>query len=442
LAKDRGFLSNRSARFFKLSGLTARVSTSYTGQRLKEFFQGAGKAAGSRAETHIRNAERIVKALGELKGAAMKVGQAVSIHADLLPKEFAEILSSLQRSAPPMAYEEIEAQIQAEFGKSPGNLFARFESDPCASASVGQVHRARLANGTRVAVKVQYPGVEENLDGDLKNLKSLLSLGSIIGYRKTDLEGMFTEIRDRLLEEMDYDLEMENLKTFRRLFRKDDRVLIPRVFPPYCSKRVLTMEFLAGDPLEALLQPPYTQADRDHFGRLLFDIYAYQLFRLGLLHADPHPGNYAFRRDGRLILYDFGCLKRIPSEVGRAYRDLAWFALEGQIERLDEVLLQLGAREPGKESPGLDFYRSFADVFRKPFQAGKEYDFGEARLHERLFELAPQGFAKMLHFKPTPETIFINRVIGGHYGNLRHIRARACWLDVLEPYLLENTRQP
>lgn len=416
------------------------MSSSYTGQRIKELFLSSQRVTDSRLEAHIRNAQRIVETLGELKGAAMKIGQAVSIQADILPKEFAEILSSLQKSAPPMDYEVIAEQITSEFGKPPEALYSHIDTEPYASASIGQVHRARLSNGTEVVAKVQYPGVEENIEGDMKNLKSLMSMGNIMGYKKKDLDEMFEEIRDRLLEEIDYEQEMENLKTFRRLFRRDKRVLIPKVYPPYCSRRVLTLEFLPGDPMEALLSPPYTEEDRDHFGRLIFDIYAHQVFRLGLLHADPHPGNFAFRKDGRMILYDFGCLKKIPPRIQDAYREIAVLSLEGQYHRIDEAMLKLGARDPRKKAPDSDFYRKFVDVYRKPFLAGEIYDFGTAALHERLFELAPLGMSKMLHFKPPPETVFINRVIGGHYGNLKHIRAKACWRDILDPYLKEKSR--
>jgi len=438
MAKQKGFISKRPSRFFKITGLTTRVSSSYTGQRIKEVFQRSGVVADARMEAHIRNAERIVKTLGELKGAAMKVGQAVSTHADILPKEFADILATLQKAAPPMAYEVIAEQIASEFGKAPEALFAHIEEEPYASASIGQVHRARLANGTEVVVKVQYPGVEENIEGDMKNLRSIFSMGSLFGYKRRDLDEMFNEIQARLSEELDYEQEMENIKTFRRLFRRDKRILIPKSFPPYCSRRVLTMEFLPGDPMEALFSHPYTQEDRDHFGSLIFDIYAHQVLGVGLLHADPHPGNYAFRKDGRLVLYDFGCLKAIPPEIQKTFRNLTVCALEGRYEQIDEALYRLGARDPRKKAPDADFYRRFVEVYTRPFQSGEVYDFGTAALHERLFELAPLGLSKMLHFKPSPETVFISRVIGGHYGNLKHMGARACWRDILEPYLEEK----
>jgi predicted unusual protein kinase regulating ubiquinone biosynthesis (AarF/ABC1/UbiB family) len=219
----------------KLTGLTGRVSSSYTGQRLKELFLDTRRSSLSRSETHVRNAERIVETLGELKGAVMKVGQYMSIQADLLPKEFADVLASLQQSAPPVEYDLVASVITSEFGKEPEALFARFDPEPYASASIGQVHRAQLSDGTDVVVKVQYPDVERNIEGDLSNLKTILSTGSIMGYRKSDLEGVFAEIRDRLYEEIDYDQEMENLREFRRIFQRDKRIRVPLVYPPYSS---------------------------------------------------------------------------------------------------------------------------------------------------------------------------------------------------------------
>jgi predicted unusual protein kinase regulating ubiquinone biosynthesis (AarF/ABC1/UbiB family) len=383
----------------------------------------------------VRNAERIVKTLGELKGAVMKVGQYVSIQADLLPKEFADVLASLQQSAPPVDYELIASVITSEFGKSPQKLFARFDRETYASASIGQVHRAKLADGTEMVVKVQYPGVEKNIEGDLKNLKTILSTGSIVGYRKSDLDDIFEEIRDRLYEELDYDQEMENLREFRRLLQRDRRVQIPRVYPAYCSQKVLTMEYLPGDPLDALLLPPYTQEDRDYFGKMIFDLYAHQILRLGVLHADPHPGNFSFRKDGRMILYDFGCLKRIPPYIQKACRDLVRYGIDGAYGQIDEALLRLGSRDPLKEAPDREFYRRYVDVLREPFLPGQTYDFGTSTIHEQLMELAPLGLSKMLHFKPPRETVFISRTIGGHYGNVHRIRARGDWREILEKHL-------
>ena len=201
---------------------------------------------------------------------------------------------------------------------------------------------------------------------------------------------------------------------------------------------MLTLEYLPGDDLEALLAPPYTQKDRDSFGSLIFDIYSRQLFRLGILHADPHPGNFAFRKDGRMILYDFGCLKEIPPYIQRAYRDIVLCGLRQEYDRADEVMLRLGTRDPRKSPPGPEFYRRYGEILREPFCSEEPYDFGSSNIHERLMELAPLGISKMLHFKPPREALFISRTITGHYGNLRRIRAKARWGKILEPYLSES----
>ncbi|MEW6441777.1 MAG: AarF/ABC1/UbiB kinase family protein [bacterium] len=436
MTAEKKFRSGRTSRLLSLGSLTAKVSSSYTFQFVKEAFQNVERASRSRSSAHVRNAQRVVETLGQLKGAVMKVGQYVSIQNDLLPPEFSEILASLQKAAPPVDFELVAEQIRSEFGKLPDALFSRFEREPYASASIGQVHRARLSKGTEVVVKVQYPGVEENIEGDLKNLKTILSTGGVLGYRKDDLNETFEEIRDRLYEELDYEQEVESVQLFRKAFQKDDRVLIPRVFPAYCSRRVLTLEHLPGDDLDALLAPPYSQEDRNRFGSLIFDLCCHQMFRLGILHADPHPGNFAFRKDGRLIIYDFGCLKQIPPFIQRAYRDIFRYGIRREYERVDEALLRLGSRDPRKQGPGTEFYRKYGEILREPFCSDEEpYDFGESKIHERLLELAPLGLSKMLQFKPAPETVFISRTMTGHYGNLKRVRAQAYWGRILEPYL-------
>jgi len=407
-------------------------------QKIKELFIHSDRKADSRVQTHIRNAERIVKTLGELKGAAMKIGQHISIQADLLPKEFAEILSSLQQSAPPVEYELIASYIADQFGKSPESLFAYFNPEPYASASIGQVHRAGLADGTEVIVKVQYPEIEENIEGDLLNLKSIIATGNLIGFKKTDLDEIFEEIRSRLSEELDYDQEMRNLLFFRDHFKHDNRILIPQVFPPYCSKKVLTMEYLPGDKIEDILCPPYTHDDRNYFGRLIFDLYAYQILKSGVLHADPHPGNFAFKKDGRLILYDFGCIKHISKDIQQACRDLIVHSLQADFDRIDKTLIKLGTRDPQKEGPGADFYQHFLEIVKEPIFSEKPYEFGSIPIHEKIIDLAPLGMSKMLHFKPCRDTVFIGRVISGHYGNLCHIRAKANWKELIISYLTDK----
>ncbi len=433
---DKKFVTSRSKRFLKITGLTARVSSSYTAEWIKGLFTSTEKSLRSRAETHVRNAERVVKTLGELKGAVMKVGQYISIQADLLPKEFAEVLASLQKAAPAVDYTIIAAQIESELGAPPEELFASFDRNAYASASIGQVHRATLKDGTSVVVKVQYPGVDKNVEGDLKNLKTLLASGGFLGYRRRDLDEIFEEIRDRLYEELDYLREASHIERFRALFQNDDRILIPRVHRTYCSRRVLTMDYVPGDSLEDILSSSYTQEDRDTFGQLIFDIYARQLFELGVLHADPHPGNFAFRKDGRMILYDFGCVKEIPQTIQEAYKEATVCALNGDYEGVDRALLKLGSRDPEKQSPGVDFYRQYAEILTRPFRSDEPYDFGTTTIHEQLLELAPLGLSKMLHFKPPKETVFISRMIGGHYGNLKRLRARGRWGALLAPYLL------
>ena len=190
--KSRRFHSSRAGRFFKISTLTGKVSTSYLGQKIKKIFVSKEKSEESLARAHLRNAHRGAKTMGQLKGAVMKVGQMMSLYADILPKEFTDVLSTLQKQAPPVHFRVIQRQIETELERPLDEIFESLDEKPFASASIGQVHRGMLKDGREVSIKVQYPGVDRTVDSDIKNLRTLIrSLGLMKKER-----GVVTRIRD------------------------------------------------------------------------------------------------------------------------------------------------------------------------------------------------------------------------------------------------------
>jgi predicted unusual protein kinase regulating ubiquinone biosynthesis (AarF/ABC1/UbiB family) len=208
-------VTTRSGRFFKLAGMTASVAGQYAGQRARRLFRSEEYSEGARSESYTRMADRIADTLGEMKGAVMKVGQIASQTQDFLPKEFSDALQRLQKEAPPMPFEVIVGQIENELGKPVSELFDYLQEQPYAAASIGQVHRARMKDGTDVIIKVQYPGVDESCDSDLKQLRMALKLGGLLKLPKEHVDQLFGEIRVRLKEELDYENEAENLALFR-----------------------------------------------------------------------------------------------------------------------------------------------------------------------------------------------------------------------------------
>jgi predicted unusual protein kinase regulating ubiquinone biosynthesis (AarF/ABC1/UbiB family) len=407
----------------RLAGMTARVAGGYAKTRIKSVFQSEEDAERERSENNARTGELIARTLGELKGAVMKVGQMASIARDILPRELAEALGSLQREAPPMPYEVIAEQIERELGSAPQVLFRRFDVTPFAAASIGQVHRAQTDDGREVVVKVQYPGVDEAVDSDLAHLRLVLKASGLVKVKKQALDAVFDELRARLHEELDYCNEADNVRFFFDHYRDNDEVVIPEVIGERSSARVLTLAFEPGDHVdEAALYPAEL---RNRLAEVLFRTVGAQIFELGVIHADPNPANFAFRQDGRLVFYDFGCVKRLDAGVVTAYRDTIRSGLDEDYEGVEAGLRRLGARNlDGPEVP-LSYYKLWRDIFARPFLGDDEFDYGASTLHSDALTHVPGFLAKYLGaFQPPSEVVFLDRVVVGHYGTMRRLQAR------------------
>lgn len=427
--RERSTPVSRSRRFMKLAGMTASVAGSYARNRVRGIFNDDEELE---AQNWREAGERIARTLGELKGAVMKVGQVASQARDLLPPEISEALASLQNEAPPMPYEVIAEQIEKEFGVPPDGLFASFEREPFAAASIGQVHRAVTDDGRQVVVKVQYPGVDESCDSDLRQLKFALRAAGVMRLNKQAMNELFEELRARLHEELDYTNEAENVRLFRDFHRDDEGVIVPDVVGERSSKRILTLTWEPGDRLDRLNPEDYDQETRNLIGRRMFHLFARQIFELGVVHGDPHPGNFAFRPDGTVVMYDYGCVKKLKPGIVEAYKDTVVAGIRDEWERVDRGLMQLGARLP--EGPALsgEFYGPWRDIFLRPFLAEEPYHFANADLHKRFVKKAPEVLKHLDSLRPPVETVFIDRVIGGHYWTMVKLEVVASFRQELQ----------
>jgi predicted unusual protein kinase regulating ubiquinone biosynthesis (AarF/ABC1/UbiB family) len=434
---------SRGKRFFKLAGMTASVARNMAKTRVKALFQSDEDAAAAREESHRESGNRIAKTLGELKGAVMKVGQMASIAQDVLPKELSDALGKLQREAPPMDFEIIAAQIERELGAPPDVLFKRFDHEPFAAASIGQVHRATTDDGREVVVKVQYPGVEDAVDSDLSQLKLALLASGIVDIGRDALNASFKEVRARLHEELDYCNEADNVRLFREFHLtggpeggpRHDFMVLPEVVGERSSKRVLTLSYEPGDQLTELDGLGYSQAERDALGRNLFRMFCSQVFELGIIHADPNPGNFAFRRDGKIVLYDFGCTKQLRPDIMTAYKALIVDGIAERWDEVDEALLQLGVRRPSGPRPDNEFYKRWRDTFADPFLTVAIFDYGRSTVHDDVVKLIPSSVKRLASFQAATELIFLDRTVVGHYGNMRILASRVPSYTILKGYL-------
>lgn len=382
------------------------------------------------AETREANALQLFDALGHLRGAFQKVGQLLSQQSHSLPEAYVRRLSELQRSAPPMNGTLARIQVKNDLGRPPEELFAAFEREPFAAASLGQVHRARLETGEEVAVKIQYPGIERSLESDFKLLRGMLAASRVTGL--PEMGAALDEVERHLLDEVDYVREAGALEEFRRLLADDGRFVLPRVFPDLSSRRVLTMELLAGRHLSDLLREAPAQEERDRLATALLGLFFRQTLELGLLHADPHPGNFLFLPDGRIGLLDFGCVKRFTPEFLAAHRHLLVTPVEDE-ETLVASYLEIGLLDPAAENAArqrellLTLQRLDAAKYHRPGL----FDFGDPEFLRSLTSLLREQLAAGLSH---PQFVLYMRTKLGLYNLFHQLGARVDCRRVLDPW--------
>ena len=263
----------------------------------------------------------------EMKGPLMKLGQTLSLHTDLLPEETIGELSRLQMSAPGMHPSLARAQFKSSLGEYPEDVFAEWDPKPFAAASLGQVHRARTRRGVRVAVKIQYPGIREAIEGDFQWFRAAALPARISNHLPTNV---LDELQQQILAETDYAREASNVELFAEKLAPLGFVSVPNVDRSLTRGKVITMSLLGGDHLDEFLAAKPSQRIRDVVGERLFELFYYQVLRVEAMHADPHWGNYLFRPRGEIGLVDFGCVKYLPAEF---------------VENLRKVFLYQGSRD-------------------------------------------------------------------------------------------------
>jgi predicted unusual protein kinase regulating ubiquinone biosynthesis (AarF/ABC1/UbiB family) len=307
------------------------------------------KAAELLAKRHEELADEVVDALSSLRGGAMKIGQMASfIDVDFIPPEYRDTyqakLAALRDSAPPMSWKQVRSVMEDEWGEAPESVLEDLEQDAAAAASIGQVHRGRLADGRTVAIKVQYPEIADALEADLGTAAILARLGKAIAPG-VDPDLIMDEIRERILEELDYELEAQNQRAFARAYRGHPFAHVPDVVTSLSVRRVLVSEWVDGRPFPEMLDMPAEQ--RGRIGEMIFRFFYGSLHWLGRFNVDAHPGNYLLLDDGRMAFLDFGSVKEVDAARLRMGIRLLMAATEPDDEAVIDVLRELGYVRPG-----------------------------------------------------------------------------------------------
>lgn len=410
----------RTARLASLPLGVAGRATVGLGKRL------TGKQADEVAtEFQQRTAEQLFKVLGELKGGAMKLGQALSVFEAAMPEDLAapyrDALTRLQENAPPMPAPTVHKVLASQLGPNWRSMFRSFNDKPAAAASIGQVHKASWSDGRPVAVKVQYPGAGKAVVSDLNQLSRLARLFAIL-VPGLDIKPLLQELRDRVTEELDYRLEAQSQHAFAKAYLDDPDILVPDVLAG--ADKAIVTEWVEAAPVSGIMRTG-SQAQRDRIGLLYVRFLFSGPTRAGLLHADPHPGNYKLLDDGRLAVLDFGAVNRLPEGFPPAMGRLLTVALNGDREAVRDGLRSEGFVNPGHEVDA-DELLAYLNPFLDPVRH-ETFEFSRRWLREQAARIGdprtPSGqLARQLNLPPS--YLLIHRVWMGGIGVLSQLNAR------------------
>lgn len=415
---DKKIPSGRLTRLAKLASVTARTAGDLAVGRAK-------RALGDESfEREKQAARKLLETLGTMKGAAMKLGQQLAMDADALPPEAREIVAKLFAQAPKASYEDVARVIAEELGGPPEEVFAQFDREPLASASLGQVHRAVTKEGDAVAVKVQYPGVAEALAHDLQNAGLFVKAfgGASKAAASLDPAPYYEELRREIGAETDYRREAQRAREFADAVAPFPELHVPKVFERYSSGRVITTELVQGERLDEAARRELTEAERFRIGRQLALATFGPVLTKGLAHGDPHPGNYLVRPDGRLTILDFGAVKRLSASFVHNFWLIIRTELEGKPLQLAPMFRQAGftllAPDHEAEETLQAMHVHAGAPVRQP-----HYDWGQGGMVQGLREYGQKNFRAVTRIQAPPESLLFYRGLQGLANNLKTLRA-------------------
>ncbi len=419
MATDDEIPQGRLQRFRKMAGMATSVGAGLAADRVRKLFGGQGSG-------HELAAKRILETLGGLKGAALKAGQTLSLFADTLPPEARLVMGKLFSQAPTLPFEKVGPVLQAELGASVEALFAEFSREPLAAASLGQVHAAKLHTGEDVVVKVQYPGVAEALEDDLKNLESMLGALGMSGL--IDSGTYAQEIRTEIGGELDYERERAFLDRFHTLYAEWPDLSAPKAYPELCTKRVLVLERFFGPTLAKACadadagHAQWTEEERWRRAEQMVRATWGPWIRHRAIHADTHPGNFILREDGRLGVLDFGCVKNGSEAFHAASLEVLDASLGGPSPDWVAVMRKGGFTVNLGEDKARALLEEIVQLSRGPVEGFRDFSGDDTLM--KLAGLKRSRPLDLVRIKPPAEALLVGRALGGLLQNLKLLRAK------------------
>jgi predicted unusual protein kinase regulating ubiquinone biosynthesis (AarF/ABC1/UbiB family) len=410
--------TERSAKFVK-------TGFQIGGNYLKHYSKKLFNPDLNRDELNENNATDIYKSLSELKGSALKIAQMLSMDKNILPKSYVDKFTQAQYNAPPLSGPLIVKTFTKNFGKTPEQIYDKFNLKSTNAASIGQVHTAEL-NGKKLAVKIQYPGVGDSISSDLKLVKPFAF--RLLGMSEKELNIYVKEVEERLLEETDYVLEVKRSIAFSEACKGIPNLTFPEYYPELSGPRIITMDWIDGLHLKEFLLTNPSQDYRNKIGQALWDFYNYQQHELRAVHADPHPGNFMITNDGKLGVIDFGCIKELPDDFYQPFFSLISSDVILDKDKTIEAFRKLEMIQDGDTPKQIEFYYEMylemIKLFAMPYTS-EVFNFDNKEFFAGLYNYG-EKIAKMPEFKQArgvKHFIYVNRTNFGLYTILQDLKA-------------------
>ena len=422
--------TGRSARSAAMAKFGARTGTAYAAHRARSVFASAERREELDDAFALRTAEQVADELGNLKGAMMKLGQMASYLDQGLPSPVRTALAELRQDAPPMSADLAAAVLEEELGEGPDELFAEWDPVPLASASIGQVHKAITHDDRAVAVKIQYPGVDEAIRADLDNTDALFGAMGFL-FSGLDPDAIVAELKARLVEELDYRLEADNQRLFVDYYRDHPFIHIPAVVDELSTGRVLTTELSSGARWEELMT--WSQEERDLAGEAIYRFVFRSLYRLHVFNGDPHPGNYLFEPGGKVTFLDFGLVKRFTPDEVKLFDDLIdAFVLRGDHADFRRALQRAGVIPPDTtltDDQVADWMGHFYELVTADQRTTITPEYSSQTMRQ-MFDVSGPNAELIKTANVPPSFVIIQRINLGLYAVLGELCATANWRRV------------